>query len=269
MSKLDIEKFDGKISFAIWRVQMLAVLTQNGLKKVLAGKMMRPTTMTEEQWDEMDEKALSAIQLCLSREVLREVINEKSTAGIWGKLESLYMTKSLANKLRLKERLFTLRMSEGTPIQSHLDEFNSIIIDLENLDVKIDDEDKAVLLIVSLPPSHRQFKEIMLYGNYLTLSFDDVKTNLLAKEKFDTQIHSESSGEGLVVRGRNHCTGRRRVTLVTTVLERLISVNIAFLVSRKRLVFLKPYTEPKVLWIIFIRIFGVLQKFPPKVNVVI
>ena len=61
MSKLDIEKFDGKISFAIWRVQMLAVLTQNGLKKVLAGKMMKPATMTEEQWDEMDEKALSAI----------------------------------------------------------------------------------------------------------------------------------------------------------------------------------------------------------------
>ena len=56
MSKLDIEKFDGKISFAIWRVQMLAVLTQNGLKKVLTGKMMRPSTMTEEQWDEMDER---------------------------------------------------------------------------------------------------------------------------------------------------------------------------------------------------------------------
>jgi len=74
---------------------------------------------------------------------------------------------------------------------------------LENLNVKIDDEDKVVLLIVSLPPSYRQFKEIMLYGNYLTLSFDDVKTNLLAKEKFDTEIYSGSSGEGLVVRGRN------------------------------------------------------------------
>jgi len=79
MSKFDIEKFDGKISFSIWRVQMLAVLTQNGLKKVLAGKMMRPTTMTEEQWNEMDEKALSAIQLCLSCEMLREAINEKTT----------------------------------------------------------------------------------------------------------------------------------------------------------------------------------------------
>ena len=76
------------------------------------------------------------------------------------------------------------------------------------MDVKIDDEDKTILLIVSLPPSYGQFKEIMLYGNYLTLSFDDVKTNLLAKEKYDTEIHSGSSGEGLVVRGRNQEKGR-------------------------------------------------------------
>jgi hypothetical protein len=63
----------------------------------------------------------------------------------------LYMTKSLANKPRLKERVYTIRMSEGTSMQSHLDKFNSIIVDLESLDVKIDDEDKLILLIVSLP----------------------------------------------------------------------------------------------------------------------
>ena len=108
----------------------------------------------------MDEKALPTVQLCLSHEVLREVINEKSATCIWSKLEFLYMTKSLAHKLRVKERLFTLRMSEGTPIQSHLDEFNSMMIDSENLDVKVDDEDKAVLFIVSLPPSYRHFKEL-------------------------------------------------------------------------------------------------------------
>ncbi|KAG6430570.1 hypothetical protein SASPL_108640 [Salvia splendens] len=105
--------------------------------------MMKPATTMEELCEEMDEKVLSTIQLRVSREVLREVFNEKSAAGIWSKLESLYMTKSLANKLRLKERFFILRISEGTPIQSHLDEFNSIIIDLENLDAKVDDEDKV------------------------------------------------------------------------------------------------------------------------------
>ena len=202
VTKFDIEKFDGKISFAIWKLQMKAVLTQNRLKKALDGKSKKPATMTDEQWDELDEKALSVIQLCLSKEVLREVANEVTAAALWLKLESLYMTKSLANKLRLKERLYTIRMVEGTPIQSHLDEFNSIIMDLQNIDIKIEDEDKAVLLVVSLPSTYKHFKEIMLYGNNDTLSFEDVKSNLLSKEKFDLEVHSLDKGEGLSVRGR-------------------------------------------------------------------
>jgi len=72
------------------------------------------------------------------------------------------MTKSLANKIHLKERLYTFRMAKGTPIQKHLNEFNSILVDLESLDVKIEDEDKAILLVVSLLPSYKHFKEIML-----------------------------------------------------------------------------------------------------------
>ena len=93
-------------------------------------------------------------------------------------------------------------MIESTPIQSHLDEFNSIILDLENIDVKIDDEDKAVLLVVFLPSTYKHFKEIKLYGNKDTLSFEVVKSNLLSKEKFDLEVHSMDKGEGLSVRGR-------------------------------------------------------------------
>ena len=33
-------------------------------------------------------------------------------------------------------------MAEGTLIENHLNEFNSIIIDLVSLDVKIEDDDK-------------------------------------------------------------------------------------------------------------------------------
>jgi hypothetical protein len=50
----------------------------------------------------LDEKALSALQLSLSPDVLREVTNAKSVTELWKKLEELYMTKSLANKPRLK-----------------------------------------------------------------------------------------------------------------------------------------------------------------------
>ena len=91
------------------------------------------------------------------------------------------MTKSCANKIRLKERLYTFRMDEGTPVQKHLNEFNSILVDLESLNVKVEDEDKAISLVVSLLPSCKHFKEIILYNNY-TISFEDVKSNLLSEE---------------------------------------------------------------------------------------
>jgi len=41
----------------------------------------------------------------------------------------------------------------------------------------------------------------MLYSNFDTILFEDVKSNLLAKEKFDHDIHTNFA-KGLVVRGR-------------------------------------------------------------------
>jgi len=41
----------------------------------------------------------------------------------------------------------------------------------------------------------------MLYSNSDTISFEDVKSNLLSKEKFNHDIHTNFA-EGLVVRGR-------------------------------------------------------------------
>jgi hypothetical protein len=164
--------------------------------------------MTDDKWDDLDEKTLSTLQLCLSTDVLRDVMNEKSTVALWKKLEELYTTKSLTNKLCLKEHLYTIRMAEGTSIQSHLTEFSSICVDLESLDVKIDDDDKAILLVVSLPASFKHFKEIMFYGNHTTLTIENVKSNLLSKEKFDVDSHSENKGEGFIVRGRTQQTGK-------------------------------------------------------------
>jgi len=39
------------------------------------------------------------------------------------------------------QRLFILPMKEGTPIKDHLDEFNKILMDLKNINVRIDEKD--------------------------------------------------------------------------------------------------------------------------------
>ncbi|GJU00053.1 hypothetical protein Tco_1110391 [Tanacetum coccineum] len=82
-----------------------------------------------EKFNGKNEKAHSTIVLSLSDEVLYEVAHEETAADVWIKLEKLYMTKLLTNKLLLKQRLFSLRMKEGSTLKDHIDALNSILMD--------------------------------------------------------------------------------------------------------------------------------------------
>ena len=70
------------------------------------------------------------------------------------KVRNLYTTKSFSNKLYLKKQLYGLRMKEGTVVLDHLNFFNKVISELQAVDVKIDEEDKALILFSSLLESY-------------------------------------------------------------------------------------------------------------------
>jgi hypothetical protein len=60
------------------------------------------------------------------------------------------------------------------PLCDHIDDFNRIILDLKNIDIKVDDEDQALILLCSLPDAFDNFVNSMLYGRD-TISLADVK----------------------------------------------------------------------------------------------
>ena len=129
------------------------MLIQQGLHKALGGKSKKPESMKLEDWEEMDEKAASEIRLHLTDDVVNNIIDEESVCGIRTKLENLYMSKTLTNKLYLKKQLYALHMGEGKNFLSHLNVINGLITQLANLGVKIDDEDKVIVLLKSLSSS--------------------------------------------------------------------------------------------------------------------
>ena len=156
------------------------------------------------------KRAHSAILLSLADEVLREVADETTAAGLWKKLESRYQKRSLSNKLYQKRRLHTLKMSEGMQVTEHLDKFNRIVLDLRGVGVDIDDEDQAMFLLHSLPDSYESFVDTIMYGRD-GISVNDVKDALLSKEL--KRLTSSSGGDrvesGLIVSrgkgmGKNH-----------------------------------------------------------------
>ncbi|GKE39568.1 hypothetical protein Tco_1462973, partial [Tanacetum coccineum] len=81
---------------------MRALLIQHRCEAALE---VLPADMEAQTKAELNKKAHSAVILCLGNKVLREVTGETTAARVWSKLETLYMTKSLANKLYLKKKL--------------------------------------------------------------------------------------------------------------------------------------------------------------------
>ncbi|GJW02661.1 retrotransposon protein, putative, ty1-copia subclass [Tanacetum coccineum] len=197
-AKFDIEKFDGTGDFGLWRIKMRALLIQHGCEAALE---VLPADMEAQTKTELNKKAHSAVILCLGNKVLREVIGETTAAGVWSKLETLYMTKSLANKLYLKKKLYTFCMSAGRKISEHIDEFNKIVLDLANIEVKFEDEDLALLLLTFLPASYEHFVDTLLYGRE-ALTLEDVMTILNSKKIKERSKAKGDDGEGLYVRGR-------------------------------------------------------------------
>ena len=85
-------------------------------------------------------------------------------------------------------------MLEGKLIKLHLDEFYSIVLDLQNIDVSLDDEDLAILLLCSLTPSFKHFRETLLYGRD-TLCSEDIRKALTQKDFMDSQFEQKLSIE--------------------------------------------------------------------------
>lgn len=160
--------------------------------------MKKSESMSNEDWEELELKTASTIRLCLADEVIYNVINEESTPKLWMELESLYIKKSLMNKLFMKKQLYILRMVEGTNMLEHLNLFNKLISQLLNVDIKVKEEDKTLIILVSLPRSYEHLVTTFLYGRDI-LEMEDVMTAHLSNEVRNKSSMLELQVEGLVI----------------------------------------------------------------------
>jgi hypothetical protein len=78
--------------------------------------------MSTEEWEKLERRARSTIQLYLADSVLLNVLGEDSTKKMWDKLRSLYQSKSLVRK-----KLYLLRMSDGSSVTENLNAFNIVL----------------------------------------------------------------------------------------------------------------------------------------------
>ena len=69
--------------------------------------------MSDDEWYDIDERAIFAIEMHVTDEVMKNVIPEKNANDVWNRLEELYIGKSISKELNLKKQLFKLEIKEG------------------------------------------------------------------------------------------------------------------------------------------------------------
>ena len=74
------------------------------------------------------------------------MLHETSARQLWEILEKKYLTKSIESRLQLKRRFYRFQMKKGLSVDKHINNYTKLLTDLINVDIKIDEEDKAVIL---------------------------------------------------------------------------------------------------------------------------
>ena len=73
---------------------------------------------------------------------------------VWGKLQDTFQKKSWSNKLRLKRKLYSLKLADNGNLQEHLKALVEIFDALAILGDALQDEDRVISLLASLPAKY-------------------------------------------------------------------------------------------------------------------
>ena len=113
LGKFEMEKFDGKGDFGMWKYKMMGQLEIQGLLSVLkedftvlmeSGKEVEGLeAKVDQKKADKDLRVRSLLGTCLSDSILRKIMHETTALGMWKALERNYQTKSLPNRIYLKK----------------------------------------------------------------------------------------------------------------------------------------------------------------------
>jgi len=122
--------------------------------------------------------------------------------------------KSIESRLHLKKRLYRFQLKRWLPIGEHMNNYTMLLANLVNVDVEIEEEDKAAILLNSLSDNEYETSVITLINSKQTLNYTDVSAALVNNEVRNNKQSSSKSdlAEALMVRCRS--SSKKKKTIV-------------------------------------------------------
>jgi hypothetical protein len=184
--EMPLEKYSG-FNFHTWKVKIQMQLMNKSLWGIVKGTEQAPRDPIKLdpnkllEWKSRDDKAKAIIGLALIDSELHHVDLEKSSKEIWDTLNALFGAQAMNAKFSLKLQLFSFKMSTEITMSSHINNLRSILRQLAEVKVVVDEEDAKAILLNSLPSKYNNV--IFTLSQLPSQSLEDMIVALLAEEK--------------------------------------------------------------------------------------
>ncbi|KAG6438785.1 hypothetical protein O3G_MSEX000222 [Manduca sexta] len=192
--ELKLQVFNGT-AYDKWKFRLKLFLEMKDCYEVIE-LQNRPDNITEQNWKTKEIKAKNYIVNSVSNSQLELIINEITAKEMIHKFDSIYATKSSANKLLSKRRLLDLKMNENDDPAEFLNKFEAHINNLIGSGEIVTQEDKLNYLLLCLPQSFSQIVDIVDALPDKEKSVDYVKSKLLLTQKIkETEKCTQASSQ--------------------------------------------------------------------------
>ncbi|GKA26122.1 hypothetical protein Tco_0712231 [Tanacetum coccineum] len=116
------------------------------------------------------------VMLSLAKNVAYNVVNEKTTYGLFKALSNMFEKPSASNKVFLIRQLVNTKMKEGASVADHVNKFNSILsrratfrISVQSLEVNMaarDSDDALVCCVKNTVEDHIMDSDASFHATY-------------------------------------------------------------------------------------------------------
>ena len=142
-------------NYPTWKLQFRMVLMREELWTIVDGKEEAPEAAGQlVKFNARKDRALAIIVLSVEPSLLYLLGDPNDPVTVWNKLSSQFQKKTWADKLQLRRRLYTLTFKEGGSVREHIKKLSEIFKELAVVGSPVEEEDKVVHLLASLPDSY-------------------------------------------------------------------------------------------------------------------
>ena len=194
-SAVTVSQLNGS-NYGTWKIQCKMALVKDGLWGVVDNTDPAPSVSDSEdkkaKYKSKKDKALVIIVLSIEPSLLYIIDEPDDPVVVWKKLADQFQKKTWANKLVLRRKLQSLKLKDGGSVKQHIREMTETFNELSVMGVAMDDEDRVVQLLASLPESYSTIVTA-LEANEKVPSLEVVTERLLHEERKLSERSSSSS----------------------------------------------------------------------------